>query len=56
MLRPDVIFEHGGFAGHFFDRALVDALSEGWTLEEVHAIEEGDLRRRLWRVTQTLPR
>ncbi|MFE9770793.1 class I SAM-dependent methyltransferase [Streptomyces sp. NPDC005931] len=52
----DDIWEHGGFAVHFFDRALVDALADGWTLNEVHAFEEGDLPRRLWRVTQTLPR
>jgi SAM-dependent methyltransferase len=52
----DDIYEHGGFAVHFFDRNLVDALSDGWTLDEVHAFEEGDLPRRLWRVTQTLPR
>ncbi|MFJ8114040.1 class I SAM-dependent methyltransferase [Streptomyces sp. NPDC096132] len=54
--RGDDIFEHGGFAVHFFDRPLVDALADGWTLDEVHAFEEGDLPRRLWRVTQTLPR
>ncbi|MFH8367396.1 class I SAM-dependent methyltransferase [Streptomyces sp. NPDC018031] len=52
----DGIYEHGGFAVHFFDRALVDALAEGWSLDEVHAFEEGDLPRRLWRVVQTLPR
>ncbi|GGZ72391.1 MULTISPECIES: class I SAM-dependent methyltransferase [Streptomyces] len=52
----DNIYEHGGFAVHFFDRALVDALADGWTLNEVHAFEEGDLPRRLWRITQTLPR
>ncbi|MFI6645344.1 class I SAM-dependent methyltransferase [Streptomyces sp. NPDC050504] len=52
----DDVFEHGGFAVHFFPRALVDDLAEGWTLTEVHAFEEGDLPRRLWRVTQTLPR
>lgn len=40
---------------HFFDRALVDALAEGWEPREVHALEEGDLPRRLWRITQTLP-
>ncbi|MGW7055274.1 class I SAM-dependent methyltransferase [Streptomyces sp. NPDC054887] len=51
----DDVFEHGGFAVHFFERALVDALAEGWDLREVHAFEEGDLPRRLWRVTQTLP-
>ncbi|MEU2657237.1 class I SAM-dependent methyltransferase [Streptomyces sp. NPDC007325] len=52
----DDIFEHGGFAVHFFDRDLVGTLASGWTLNEVHAFEEGDLPRRLWRVTQTLPR
>lgn len=53
--RGDDIYEQGGFAVHFFDRALVDALADGWRLDEVHAFEEGDLPRRLWRVTQTRP-
>ncbi|MEU9716236.1 class I SAM-dependent methyltransferase [Streptomyces sp. NPDC047976] len=52
----DGIFEHGGFAVHFFDQALVEALADGWSLEEVHAFEEGELPRRLWRVTQSLSR
>ncbi|MBT2452336.1 class I SAM-dependent methyltransferase [Streptomyces sp. ISL-43] len=52
----DDIYEHGGFAVHFFPRELVDSLADGWALEEVHAFEEGDLPRRLWRVTQSLPR
>ncbi|MBK3623269.1 class I SAM-dependent methyltransferase [Streptomyces sp. MBT49] len=52
----DDIWEHGGFAVHFFPRALVDHLAEGWILHEVHAFEEGGLPRRLWRVTQTVPR
>ncbi|MEU1519007.1 class I SAM-dependent methyltransferase [Streptomyces sp. NPDC005811] len=47
----DDIFQHGGFAVHFFDRPLVD----GWHLDQVHAFEEGELPRRLWRVTQTRP-
>ncbi|MEV7618425.1 class I SAM-dependent methyltransferase [Streptomyces sp. NPDC089799] len=51
----DDIWEHGGFAVHFFPRGLVDALAGGWDLLEVHAFEEGGLPRRLWRVTQTLP-
>lgn len=52
----DDIWEHGGFAVHFFPRDLVDSLAVGWQLREVHAFEEGGLPRRLWRVTQTLPR
>jgi SAM-dependent methyltransferase len=49
----DNIYEHGGFAVHFFDRQLVDSLASGdWLLKEVHAFEEGELPRRLWRVTQ----
>jgi SAM-dependent methyltransferase len=51
----DDIYEHGGFAVHFFPRALVDDLARGWQLQEVHPFEEGDLPRRLWRVTQTAP-
>ncbi|MFE2125324.1 MULTISPECIES: class I SAM-dependent methyltransferase [Streptomyces] len=51
----DDIWEHGGFAVHFFSRDLVDALAEGWNLEEVHAFEEGGLPRKLWRITQTVP-
>ena len=46
------IWEHGGFAVHFFPHRLVDELAEGWDLTEVHAFEEGELPRRLWRVTQ----
>jgi SAM-dependent methyltransferase len=49
------IYEQGGFAVHFFPRTLVDAVAEGWHLNEVHAFEEGELPRRLWRVTQTRP-
>jgi SAM-dependent methyltransferase len=56
IAHGDDIYEHGGFAVHFFPRHLVDALALGWNLNEVHAFEEGDLPRRLWRVTQNLPR
>jgi SAM-dependent methyltransferase len=51
----DGIFEHGGFAVHFFDRALVEDLATGWDLIGVEPFEEGDLPRRLWRITQTKP-
>ena len=40
---------------HFFDRVLVDDLAQGWTLVEVAPFEEGELPRRLWRITQTKP-
>jgi len=49
----DGIWEVGGFAVHFFSRSLVDDLARGWTLEEVAPFEEGELPRRLWRVTLT---
>ncbi|MGE2816127.1 class I SAM-dependent methyltransferase [Mycobacterium heidelbergense] len=49
------IFEHGGFAVHFFSRELVDRLADGWALDDVHTFEEGDLPRRLWRVTLVKP-
>ena len=51
----DNIYEYGGFAVHFFPRHLVEALADGWNLDEVHPFEEGDLPRRLWRITQHLP-
>lgn len=49
----DDIFEHGGFAVHFFSRAFVDALAEGWDLRRIDDFEEGALPRRLWSVVQT---
>lgn len=55
IAHGDDIYEHGGFAVHFFSRALVDSLAEGWNLQEVHAFEEGELPRRLWRITQYKP-
>jgi SAM-dependent methyltransferase len=48
----DNIFEHDGFAVHFFTHDLVTALADGWTLIDIHAFEEGELLRRLWRITQ----
>jgi SAM-dependent methyltransferase len=55
IAHGDGIFEHGGFAVHFFDRELVDELADGWHLEEVHTFDEGELPRQLWRITQTRP-
>ncbi|WP_116244104.1 class I SAM-dependent methyltransferase [Nocardiopsis sp. FIRDI 009] len=51
----DDIYEHGGFAVHFFGRELVGQLAEGWDLDEVHEFSEGELPRRLWRVTMSRP-
>ncbi|GLW99855.1 hypothetical protein [Microtetraspora sp. NBRC 16547] len=48
-------FARRGLAVHFFDRALVDALAEGWIGLEVHAFTKGELPRRLWRITQRRP-
>jgi SAM-dependent methyltransferase len=47
----DGMFENGGFIVHFFDRALVDRLSEGFSIVDIHDFEEGALPRKLWRVT-----
>ncbi|MDC0771746.1 class I SAM-dependent methyltransferase [Streptomyces sp. HD] len=55
IAHGDDIWEHGGFAVHFFPRTLVDALADGWALNEVHPFQEGHLPRRLWRITQTRP-
>ena len=51
----DNLYENGGFVVHFFDRPLVDRLAEGFELEDVTAFEEGDLPRRLWRITMRRP-
>ncbi|MFD8751168.1 class I SAM-dependent methyltransferase [Kitasatospora sp. NPDC059577] len=52
----DDVWEHGGFAVHFFSRELVDALAAGRHLTDVHPFDEGELPRRLWRITQETPR
>ena len=51
----DNLYENGGFVVHFFDRPLVDRLADGFELEDVTAFEEGELPRRLWRVTLCRP-
>lgn len=48
----DDIWVHGGFAVHFFSRELVDSLAQGWHLQSVEEVTEGELPRRMWRVTQ----
>ncbi len=51
----DNLYENGGFVVHFFDRALVERLAEGFELQDVTAFEEGGLPRRLWRVSMSRP-
>ncbi len=51
LARGDEMYEHGGFIVHFFTRALVERLAVTWTLVDVTAFEEGELPRRLLRVT-----
>lgn len=53
--RGDDMFEHGGFVVHFFDRDLVERLADGFDLAEVAEFSEGELPRRLWRVTMRKP-
>ena len=53
--RGDDMYEHGGFIVHFFDRALIDHLAEGFELIDVSEFTEGDLPRRLARVTMRIP-
>jgi SAM-dependent methyltransferase len=53
--RGDDIYEHGGFAVHYFSRQLVDELAAGWKLIDVREFSEGALPRRLFCVTQTRP-
>ena len=51
----DNLYENGGFVVHFFDRPLVDRLAGRFELEDVTAFEEGELPRRLWRITMRRP-
>jgi len=49
-------FETGDFEVHFFDLAQVDLLAQGFELVSIESFEEGDLPRRLWRITLRKPR
>jgi len=51
----DDMYEAGGFVVHFFGRELVERLARGFELLEVAEFEEGELPRRLFRVTQRRP-
>jgi SAM-dependent methyltransferase len=51
IAHGDGMFEHGGFVVHFFDEALVDRLADGFSLVDRTDFEEGELPRKLWRIT-----
>ena len=45
------LYEFNGFVVHYFDRAMVDRLAEGFDLLDVEEFEEGSLPRKLFQVT-----
>ena len=47
----DGLFESGGFIVHFFDEPLVDRLAVGFDIVDRAEFEEGELPRKLWRIT-----
>ena len=51
LAHGDGMYENGGFIVHFFDRPLVDRLAAGFSIEDLREFDEGELPRRLWRVT-----
>lgn len=55
VAHGDARYEMGGFVVHFFDRALIDRLADGWELIDVAEYQEGRLPRRLFAVTLRKP-
>ncbi len=51
----DNIYEHGGFAVHYFDQALVDRFAAGMRFIGRIEFQEGDLPRELWCITLRKP-
>lgn len=49
--RGEEIYQTGGFAVHFFDREKVLLLAQGFTIVDIEEFEEGELPRKLFRVT-----
>jgi len=45
------LYEVGGFIVHFFSRAMVDHLAEGFEIVSIDELEEGELPRKLFLVT-----
>jgi SAM-dependent methyltransferase len=50
--RGEKRYEVGGFIVHFFDKEMIEELSEGYKILEIHEFEEGGMPRRLYLVTQ----
>jgi SAM-dependent methyltransferase len=53
--RGEDMYEVGGFIVHFFDRAKVELLAEGYEIVSIGEFEEGGLPRKLFRVTLRKP-
>jgi len=49
--RGEDMYEVGGFVVHFFSREKVERLAEGFEILSVDEFEEGELPRKLFRVT-----
>ena len=45
------MYEVGGFIVHFFSREKIEHLANGYEIISVDEFEEGDLPRKLFRVT-----
>ena len=53
--RGEDLYENQGFIVHFFDRAKVERLAQGYEIVSVEEFEESRLPRRLFRVTLRKP-
>lgn len=49
--RGEDMYEVGGFIVHFFSRSMVEHLAEGFEIVRIDEFEEGELSRKLFRVT-----
>jgi len=49
--RGEGMFETNGFIVHFFDRALIDVLADGFEVVEVAEYEEGRIQIKCFGVT-----
>ncbi|SDN43389.1 Methyltransferase domain-containing protein [Paenibacillus sp. yr247] len=50
--RGEKMYEVGGFIVHFFDKEMIEELSEGYKILQINEFEEGGMPRRLYLVTQ----